>query len=89
MAADAYFAELAKREDVVAISLHVDYWDYLGWKDTLGDAAHSERQRDYAEAIGSRRYTPQMIVNGSVDASGQQSRRGRSGDRRSRRSRFL
>jgi hypothetical protein len=70
VAADAYFAELAKRGDVVAISLHVDYWDYLGWKDTLGDAANSERQRDYAEAIGSRRYTPQMIINGTIDAVG-------------------
>jgi len=70
VAADAYFAELAKRADVVAISLHVDYWDYLGWQDTLGDASHSERQRDYAAAIGSRRYTPQMIINGSIDAVG-------------------
>jgi hypothetical protein len=66
VSADAYFAELAKRDDVVAISLHVDYWDYLGWRDTLGDPAYTQRQRDYAAAHGTRRvYTPQMIVNGA------------------------
>jgi hypothetical protein len=65
VSADAYFAELAKRGDLVAISLHVDYWDYLGWRDTLGDPAHAERQRDYAEVHGTRRiYTPQIVVNG-------------------------
>jgi hypothetical protein len=65
VSADAYFAELAKRDDVVAISLHVDYWDYLGWRDTLGDAAYTARQRDYAEAHGTRRvYTPQIVVSG-------------------------
>jgi hypothetical protein len=65
VSADAYFAELAKRDDVVAISLHVDYWDYLGWRDTLGDAAYTTRQRDYAAAHGTRRvYTPQIVVNG-------------------------
>jgi hypothetical protein len=65
VAADAYFADLAKRNDIVAISLHVDYWDYLGWRDTLGDPAHAERQRAYAEVHGTRRiYTPQIVVNG-------------------------
>jgi hypothetical protein len=65
VAADAYFAELAKRDDVVALSLHVDYWDYLGWRDTLGDPAYTERQRDYAAAHGTRRvYTPQIVVSG-------------------------
>jgi hypothetical protein len=71
VAADAYFAELAGRKDVVALSFHVDYWDYLGWRDTLGDPAHTERQRDYAAAHGSRRvYTPQIVVNGAEDFVG-------------------
>jgi hypothetical protein len=71
VSADAYFAGLAKRKDVVALSFHVDYWDYLGWKDTLGDPAHTERQRDYAAAHGSRRvYTPQIVVNGTEDFVG-------------------
>ncbi len=71
VAADAYFADLAKRSDVVALSLHVDYWDYLGWRDTLGDPAHTQRQRDYAAVHGSRRiYTPQIVVNGTEDFVG-------------------
>ncbi len=65
VSADAYFADLAKRDDIVAISLHVDYWDYLGWRDTFGDAAYTARQRSYAAAHGTRRvYTPQIVVNG-------------------------
>lgn len=66
VSADAYFKELAKRPDVVALSFHVDYWDFLGWKDTLGDPAHTERQRAYAKAHNTRRvYTPQVVVNGT------------------------
>ena len=65
VSADAYLGELAMRDDVLALSLHVDYWDYLGWRDTLGDAAYTQRQRDYAAVQGTRRvYTPQMVVNG-------------------------
>jgi hypothetical protein len=71
VAADAYFADLAKRKDVVALSLHVDYWDYLGWSDTLSDPANTERQRSYAAVHGSRRvYTPQIIINGRTDLVG-------------------
>jgi len=63
--ADAHLAELAKRDDVVALSLHVDYWDYLGWKDTFGRAQHTERQYAYAKVRGDGKvYTPQMVVNG-------------------------
>jgi hypothetical protein len=63
--ADAVLAEIAQWPDVVALALHVDYWDYLGWKDSFGQAAHSRRQRAYAKAIGKRSiYTPQMIVQG-------------------------
>jgi len=71
-AADAYFSELAKRDDVVALSLHVDYWDYLGWRDTLGDPANSDRQRSYASVQhGSPRvYTPQIVINGRSEFVG-------------------
>lgn len=64
--ADAYFQDLAAREDVVALSLHVDYWDYIGWEDSFGSPDNSARQRGYAKA-GERKmvYTPQMIINGS------------------------
>ena len=71
VAADAYFAELAKRGDIVALSLHVNYWDYLGWKDTLADPAHTERQREYAAVRGSPRVsTPQIVLNGRTDFVG-------------------
>lgn len=70
-AADAILRELAERDDVIALALHVDYWDYIGWKDTFGSPAHSDRQRAYA-AAGQRRsiYTPEMIVNGQTDIVG-------------------
>lgn len=70
-AADAILHELSKRNDVIALALHVDYWDYIGWKDEFGDPAHSERQRAYATA-GKRRsiYTPEMIVHGQDDIVG-------------------
>ena len=69
--ADIFIGELAKRDDVLALSFNVDYWDYLGWKDTLASPANSQRQRDYAAARRQRRvYTPQMIVGGVADAVG-------------------
>jgi hypothetical protein len=69
--ADALLHELADRDDVIALALHVDYWDYIGWKDPFADPAHAERQRAYA-AAGNRRtiYTPEMIVNGTTDIVG-------------------
>ena len=49
----------------------MDYWDYLGWKDTLALTGHSNRQRAYAKARGDREvYTPQVVVNGAVHALG-------------------
>lgn len=69
--ADAFLTEMAGREDVIALSLHVDYWNYLGWADTFSDPAHTERQRSYAEAHGTKRvYTPQIVVNGTTDLVG-------------------
>ena len=63
--ADALLAELAKRDDVLALALHVDYWDYIGWKDIFADPKFTKRQRQYAKAAGHRTiYTPQMIVAG-------------------------
>ncbi|PSL21664.1 DUF1223 domain-containing protein [Shimia abyssi] len=64
--ADAYLHQnLAKRDDVIALALHVDYWDYIGWKDEFADPANTARQKQYANAAGHRTvYTPQMIING-------------------------
>lgn len=64
--ADALLTALSERDDVVALAYHVDYWDYVGWKDTFGQEAYSDRQRAYAKSWGSSRiYTPQMVVNGA------------------------
>src|SRR5215217_5363459 len=69
--ADALLTSLAEDDDVVALAYHVDYWDYVGWKDTFGNADFSDRQRDYAESWGSSRiYTPQMVVNGAKGVVG-------------------
>lgn len=63
--ADAMLAELAAMPGVIALALHVDYWDYIGWEDTFGDAAFTARQESYARASGERTvYTPQFIVGG-------------------------
>jgi hypothetical protein len=64
--ADQLLAEIGQQNDVIALAYHVDYWDYIGWTDTFGSAANSERQKAYARAWGSSRiYTPQMVVNGT------------------------
>lgn len=63
--ADALVAELAKRNDVIPLALHVDYWDYIGWKDSRAQPAFTARQKAYAREAGQRTvYTPQMIVGG-------------------------
>lgn len=63
--ADRLLAELATHEYVIALALHVDYWDYLGWKDSFAQPAFSNRQRSYAQGWGERTvYTPQMVVQG-------------------------
>ncbi|MFT4252266.1 MAG: DUF1223 domain-containing protein [Caulobacter sp.] len=64
-------ADLAEREDVLALTYSVDYWDYLGWKDTFAKPAFVERQRIYAKAFALRDVpTPQVVVAGKVQASG-------------------
>ncbi len=63
--ADAYMGELARRSDVIGLSFHVDYWDYIGWKDTFALPEATERQRRYAEKMNLRYvYTPQMVIGG-------------------------
>ena len=63
--ADEFMGELAQAEHVIALSLHVDYWDYIGWEDNFASPAFTERQKAYARAAGSRMiYTPQMVIGG-------------------------
>jgi hypothetical protein len=69
--ADKLMQKLAARDDVIALSLHVDYWDYIGWKDVFADPKNARRQRLYAQKYARRSvYTPQMVVNGQEDVIG-------------------
>lgn len=64
-AADRLLGTLAKEPNLIPLTLAVDYWDYLGWKDTLALHSHTKRQRSYAKVRGDMNvYTPQAIVNG-------------------------
>lgn len=70
-AADALFVELARDPNVISLTLPVDYWDYLGWKDTLAQPAFSARQKGYAHLRGDGHvYTPQAVVNGAAHVVG-------------------
>jgi hypothetical protein len=69
--ADALIEDLAQQRGLAVLSLPVDYWDRLGWKDTYGSPVHSARQRAYATARGDRAvYTPQVVVNGTRHMNG-------------------
>ncbi len=64
--ADAFMEQLVANPQVIPLALHVDYWDYIGWKDIFAQPGFTDRQKAYAYAIGSRTiYTPQMIIGGS------------------------
>ena len=63
--ADGHMQQLSKRDEVIALTFPVTYWDYLGWKDTLAKPEFDARQRAYATAAGSADiYTPQIIIDG-------------------------
>lgn len=63
--ADKALSKLIEEGKVIALSYHVDYWDYLGWKDTLSSKASTTRQYRYADSLKRRGvYTPQAIING-------------------------
>lgn len=69
--ADAAFEKLASDESVIALSYHVDYWNYLGWEDTLSTPENTRRQYDYAAGLGrSNVYTPQAVLNGRTHLNG-------------------
>jgi hypothetical protein len=69
--ADAELAKLAERDDVLALSYHVDYWNYLGWADTLSSKANTARQYGYAKTFHRGGvYTPQAVINGQDHVNG-------------------
>ncbi len=70
-AADRVIGELAKDPSIIALSMPIDYWDYLGWKDTLADSRFTARQKAYSHMRGDREvYTPQVVVNGATHVLG-------------------
>ena len=70
-AADALIGELGKDPSLIAVSLPIHYWDYLGWKDTLADPRHTARQKAYSRMRGdSDIFTPQAVINGAASALG-------------------
>jgi hypothetical protein len=69
--ADAALGGFVQQGNIVVLAYHVDYWDYLGWKDTLGSRANTDRQYAYAKAFGSSQvYTPQAVINGRSQMNG-------------------
>jgi hypothetical protein len=71
--ADKMLGQLAGNSAILALSLPVTYWDYLGWRDTLASPLFTQRQRAYAKARGDGDvYTPQMIINGLQHCVGSQ-----------------
>ena len=64
--ADRLLGQLRERPDILALTFNVDYWDYLGWKDTLASPTWTERQRGYQRTLGGRYvYTPQLVIGGA------------------------
>ncbi len=69
--AEAFLSELATRKNVIALEFHVNYWDYIGWKDAFAKPAFGSRQRKYVSSLQGRyAYTPQMVIDGSSDVVG-------------------
>src|SRR6202000_85455 len=69
--ADHIIGELAKDPSIIALSMPIDYWDYLGWKDTLADPLSPARQKAYSKVRGAREvYTPQAVINGETHVIG-------------------
>jgi hypothetical protein len=63
--ADEFVTSIHRDKDVLALAWHVDYWDYLGWKDTFARPDHADRQRRYSRSFGENQiYTPQAVING-------------------------
>lgn len=69
--ADEYIGVLRRRDDIVALSLHVNYWDYIGWRDPYATDVTTERQRIYGRRLSRGQvYTPQMVIDGMSHAVG-------------------
>ena len=73
--ADALFPSFIARKDVIALSMSIDYWDYIGWRDTLAKPIFTARQRSYGNKIGDGIiYTPEIVIDGRVHFNGSDKR---------------
>ena len=73
--AERFSAELDKRNDIVVLTMHVNYWDYIGWRDPFASDATTDRQRAYGRRLARGMvYTPQMVIDGVLDAVGSDQR---------------
>ena len=69
-AASAHVASLADDKGVIPLTFAVDYWDYLGWKDTFAKPEFADRQRDYDKRFGvAEVFTPQVVVDGRAQTA--------------------
>ena len=68
--ADALLGRLAERKDLLPLAFHVDYWNYLGWKDPFSSGLATDRQKSYSRVLDVMVYTPQMVIDGAKDAVG-------------------
>ncbi|NQU69201.1 MAG: DUF1223 domain-containing protein [Rhodospirillales bacterium] len=73
--ADEFLSELAGRDGVLALSFHVDYWNYIGWRDPYSDPKWTKRQQAYGQNLQKRYvYTPQMVIDGRTETVGSKRR---------------
>ena len=70
--ADRTLGELTNSGGVITLAWHVDYWDYLGWRDTFSSKSATNRQEAYNRTIGAGVFTPQFVVNGKSSGLGRQ-----------------
>ncbi len=69
--ADRLLKKLGERDDIIALAYHVDYWDYIGWKDIFATSENSNLQRAYSSIQKTNHiYTPQLMINGTKDVVG-------------------
>ena len=69
--AEAFLGDLAERDGVIALEFHIDYWDFIGWKDPFAKREFTDRQKGYVRSLGARYvYTPQMVIGGAVHEVG-------------------
>ncbi|MDQ6761008.1 MAG: DUF1223 domain-containing protein [Bacteroidota bacterium] len=73
--ADRLLEKYSTKDNVIALSFHVDYWNRLGWKDPYSSKEFTERQYNYASALNAGVYTPQLVINGQSEMVGSDARK--------------